>query len=29
MLVSFNQSNNTVAIVLKVDGSVLEEKSSI
>ena len=29
MLVSFNQSNNTGAIVLKADGSVLEEKASI
>ena len=27
-LVSFNQSNNTGAIDVKIDGSVLEEKSS-
>ena len=27
-LVSFNQSNNTSAIDVKMDGSVLEEKSS-
>ena len=28
MLVSFDQSNNTGAIDVKVDGSILEEKSS-
>ena len=28
LLVSFDQSNNTGAIALKMDGSVLEEKSS-
>ena len=27
-LVSFDQSNNTGAIDLKIDGSILEEKSS-
>ena len=28
-LVSFDQSNNTGAIDMKMDGSVLEEKSSV